>query len=339
MTLVSFFHRFIGPPPPPQVIRPLSSWTPSDRYWAPTIDSFLRRGRFSTALSAGAWRTERCEVQPRHAGAHAAIELSPGEWLWSAWLTATVRGAEPDDERLAAQDFLAGAAAWRPLHPGFVQPRLAREDASASTTVDRLLASSLPDDVRDLVTGALDQSVIDDRLCVLVLVDRPAPKAADALRAWLDVDPAQGMEAPQDWAQQWIEGRVYRRWAQHGTTFGFSHHAGVCFSAKPPPWMTSLFEPRSDPDAPPARGAYFDLALLAFTEAALLAISHGSALTSGRGERGAPTEARSTLRRLRSTFSTAADQGRALLRTWRRAIDEDLRSCDGASLATDEDGS
>lgn len=332
MTLVSFFHRFIGPPPPAtREPRDLAAYPRTLHYLSPPLDRWVRSRRFARGLDASPpLRSGDCGVRLLQCGAHAAVKLDHERFLWSAWLTAEIESPPTDVGRASVQSFLATAAAWRPLFPGFTPAELSGRDDDRPATLATLMATCLPGELPREIAPSLDRVAFDDRLCVLAAVDVAAPDDPESLRAWADVDPPSGSGAGSTWSRRWLSGRVYDRWSAAGTTLVFTHHSCVCFAAAAPPWLRGLFRPRDDFDGPPSTGAYFDLALLAFAEAALDAMSRGGSLAAHSSNDREVADA--SLQAIRSSLVSVSDQGRAMLGVWRRAMSADLRGLDTSDV-------
>ncbi len=327
MNLVSFFHRFLGPPPPETSAPPAATSYPiEERYWSTPIHAFLSSHRFSKRfVSPLPFRAEELSVRLVSGGAHAAGPACATRWLWTAW--ATVEIGDSSTSLNTLQDFLASHHHWAPAYPGQTQPALrhAHDSAAKPLSIRDLMREALPTEVAHL-EAAFDDSVFDQRLAVFAVL-RAAGKlpCGEALRSLLDVDPPAGMEAPESWTARWLDGRTYDRWANHGLIYGFTHHSGVVLY-RDQTWLGSLCAPRHPVDAAPNQGCYFDLALLVFIGTALAVLMRrtppsGLATVPAHDHCGASVPGLGELLREPATL---VDQGRDLLRVWLRVIQRDL---------------
>lgn len=310
MNVINFFHRFVGPPPPTPPKASGAVHPIEQRYWAAPIAEFLDRYRFAHPGDASlCLRGDAIQARIFQGGALAVAHLSTDDWLWVAWLSLELEPSTAAPPPLPVQDFLASYRYWTRAYPGQAESRF-----DDGRTVAQVLAQSLPPAVAFL-QHSFDRCVFDQRLAVFARLDCGSDlPCGESLRALLDLDPPTGMEAPGEWTAQWLQGRLYERWAGYGVLYGFTHHSGFALtSGEPRPWLDRLCHPRWPLEAPQSQGAYFDLALLVFAEAAL----HVVADTIDR-------EGSVLLNRLLGTFATPIDQGRALLDCWRRAYKRDL---------------
>jgi hypothetical protein len=315
MNLISLFHRFVGPPPPEQQPpRPATGYPIEQRYWSAEIDAWPRAHRHQQRIDPPyVLEWEQTPLRLVAGGAFCTRQVTNGDWLWTAWAT-----VEIDAALSVVHRFLAENHYWAPNYPGHMLPLL--HDAGnpqANVRMRDLLALAVPADAakNESLADFFDRPVFDQRLAVFACLDcgeEPLPDG-EALRSLLDVDQPSGMEAPAEWTRAWLDRHTYRRWQEQGVLYGFTHHSGIVLHREKS-WMGALCLPPEDLDGPRNRGCYFDLALLAFTEAALSVLAVGSPLAA---------EAAAHLRRV---FPTPIDQGRALLALWREVYARDLGS-------------
>jgi hypothetical protein len=325
MNIITFFHRFLGPQPPPTAEpSPLTAFPIEQRYWGETIDHFLRWNRYARRWDAPApLQVDSLALQLLDGGAHVAAWYADDTWVWTVWVTL---GVAQDTSIERIHEFLATYHHWARNYPGHELPKLALTSPQGERTLamHELLAFALPDSVKGL-SDHFSRAILDQRLAVFATLCCPSglPRG-EALRALLDIDSPTGMEAPDDWTSAWLASRTYNRWERSGVLYGFTHHSGVILHTSST-WLPNLCRPRESAAAPPSEGCYFDLALLSFSEAALeiLARTSSGDASSTRQTRAADT-VRMTLRRLREAFSTPIDQGRDLLRLWRCVALADL---------------
>ncbi len=248
-------------------------------------------------------------------------------WLWLAWLTVRftrpVRGV--DSWWLSdVQDAVADLAFWGREYPDHVLPAFTLGDRPALTLIEHL-ERLLPSDAAHLGPYLRD-GVGDRRLAVWSLIDTvPIPDDFEILRSLLDVDPGAGMEAPADWTRDWLRDRLYRRWADSGVLFGFTHHSGVVLRDGAP-WLEGLCRPRYPLDTPGGAGCYFDLALLVFAEAALELEVRRLKVSAALGSESPAVHegAEKLLWALGTAVWSPVDQGRLLAQQWRRIVRRDL---------------
>jgi len=313
MNVITFFHRFLGPPPRPTPgVRAASQLPIEQRYWSEEIDTWLRTHRYQQRIDAPyTLEWEQAPLRLVAGGALCAGQVLNGDWLWTAWAT-----VEIDAGLSVVHRFLADNHYWAPNFPGHMLPLL--HDAAnpqAELCMRALLALAVPADAttNKCLAGCFDHAVFDQRLTVFACIDCGEDLLPDGevLRALLDVDAPSGMKAPEVWTDAWLADRTYRRWQEQGVLYGFTHHSGVVVHQKKS-WMRSLCVPPDDLDGPRSRGCYFDLALMVFTEAALSVLASRSSLATA------------ALAHLRRVFPTPIDQGRALLTLWREVCARDL---------------
>jgi hypothetical protein len=313
VNLVSFFHRLLGPAPPIRAeYRQACDYPIEQRYWSPCFDDAVHARRWARKFDPPMPLTttdEDCTCSLEHSGA-AAFQCNRGQWLWTVWVTLSL-DLPADNSTPTAQRFLSRYHLWAPNFPGDRLPLLGDPDGQ-QLTMRELLPLHLPDDVPWLPTN-FDNAVFDQRLGVFAMLSVPRLPTGEALRSLLDIDPATGMEAPSEWTERWLAGRLYDRWATHGVLWGFTHHSALLLHAGQD-WLGSLCRPAFPPDGPRNQGAYFDLALLAFSEMALAVVA---AQEASAGDPPAKTTVAKGL-------STPIDQGRALLDCWRAAYRRDL---------------
>ncbi len=344
MSVVSLFHRFIGPALTGAEGIPryaeASTLPIEQRYWAEPVDSWLRRRRWARHFDpAIALEGASGIVHLTDGGAHAAVVLPDGRALWTVWATMKF----PAQIGVAAiQSFLAEHHYWAPNYPDHVLPLLKEVSTGADRSVREILAQALPNAVAHLAES-FEQAVFDQRLAVFGALRTDWLPQGERLRSLLDVDPPAGMEAPAAWTRNWLTGRVYRRWECRGVLWGFTHHSGFVLHPGHT-WMEHLCRPPADPGGPRNGGAYFDLALIAFTEVALEVLARSDTLVAATENDtvSLAVAANDLLRRLRSAFPTPIDQGRELLSIWRQACRRDLdpnRTVEGEPGASPSDWS
>ncbi len=335
MNIVSFFHRFVGPPPPESPASVLAGSLPiEERYWSPPIQDWLLQHRFAADFDPPAeFAAENLTVKLVAGGAHAAGAADEGRWIWTAWITLAVSRPAGGDEAntgertslfLETQGFLSQHHYWAPAYPGH-SPRRLRDSSGGETTLAGLLEWALPAEVRHLARS-FPSALLDQRLGIWAALDTGGlDLRGESLRSLLDLDPPQGMEAPQAWTSAWLAGRTYERWRLHGIVYGFTHHSGFVLHSGQP-WLERLCRPRRAEEISGSAGVYFDLALLVFSEVALDLATRSGVEISGRSN----CEGCRALRRIQDAFPTAIDQGRDLLRIWRRVCHRDLGLSDFA---------
>jgi hypothetical protein len=225
----------------------------------------------------------------------------------------------------AVQNFLAAYACWAPRYAGHALPEMRSEgDAPVGgPNARQLLERALPEEVAHLA-HSFDDALLDQRLAVwaMVRVAGSIP-GSERLRSLIDIDPPVGMESGDQWAAEWLADRLYRRWQVSGLVYGFTHHSGIVLDAGVPPRnsLAGLCRPRWPADAAPSEGAYFDMALLVFAEAALRVAAATRRIV---GETQREESAAHVLELLRQPLATQHDQGRELLRCWRAVCERDL---------------
>ncbi len=328
MNLVSFFHRFLGPPPPEsKPAAPVSALPIEERYWSPAIHNWLMRHRYAVDLDPPTeFTTEHVALKLIASGAHAGGAVDNQSWVWTAWITFSIgtteaQGNNTGSERpiSSAQRFLTQYHYWAPPYPGSKLAVL-REQGGAELQLPALFERALPPEVAHL-SQSFSSAVFDQRLAVWASLDTGGIELqGESLRSLLDIDPPEGMEAPQAWGAKWLEGRTYERWKLHGIVYGFTHHSGFVLH-NGQSWLERLCRPRPTNELSGSVGAYFDLALLVFSEIALELAAHAGITGPYPREREGCSAA---LRFILDAFPTPVDQGRDLLRTWRHVYRRDL---------------